>query len=44
MARVKTKEQALLDELLKDYSDPKEILGECFGKYLCIRADSPPGQ
>jgi len=28
MAREKTKEQALLDELLKDYSDPKEILGE----------------
>lgn len=28
MAREKTKEDALLDELLKDYSDPKEILGE----------------
>ena len=27
MAREKTKEDALLDELLKDYSDPKEILG-----------------
>ncbi len=28
MARVKTKEDALLDELLKDYTDPKQILGE----------------
>lgn len=28
MARVKTKEEALLDELLKDYTDPKQILGE----------------
>ncbi len=28
MTRVKTKEDALLDELLKDYSGPKEILGE----------------
>lgn len=28
MTRTKTKEEALLDELLKDYSDPKEILGE----------------
>ena len=28
MTREKTKEDALLDELLKDYSDPKEILGE----------------
>ena len=26
--RGKTKEEALLDELLKDYSDPKQILGE----------------
>ena len=28
MTREKTKEEELLDELLKDYSDPKEILGE----------------
>lgn len=28
MARVKTKEDELLDELLKDYTDPKQILGE----------------
>jgi transposase-like protein len=28
MTREKTKEDALLDELLKDYSDPQEILGE----------------
>ena len=28
MTREKTKEDALVDELLKDYSDPKEILGE----------------
>jgi putative transposase len=28
MARVKTKEGLLIEELLKDYSDPKQILGE----------------
>lgn len=28
MTGAKTKEEALLDELLKDYSDPQEILGE----------------
>ena len=28
MASLKQKQEALLDELLKDYSDPKEILGE----------------
>lgn len=28
MARVKTKEDALLDELLKNYADPKQILGQ----------------
>ncbi|MFT4585124.1 MAG: putative transposase [Gammaproteobacteria bacterium] len=28
MARVKTKEDLLIEELLKDYSDPKQILGE----------------
>lgn len=28
MAKTKTKEEALLDELLKDYSDPREVLGE----------------
>jgi len=27
-SKTKTKEEALLDELLKDYSDPREILGE----------------
>jgi putative transposase len=28
MAREKTKEDLLIDELLKDYSDPKQLLGE----------------
>jgi putative transposase len=28
MARLKTKEDLLIEELLKDYSDPKQILGE----------------
>ena len=28
MASAKTKHDALLDELLKDYTDPKDILGE----------------
>ena len=28
MARAKTKEDLLIDELLKDYSGPKQILGD----------------
>jgi hypothetical protein len=28
MTSAKTKPDALLDELLKDYTDPKDILGE----------------
>jgi hypothetical protein len=28
IARLKTKEDLLIEELLKDYSDPKQILGD----------------